>query len=38
VQAVREEERSALRFVVMGPPRRVADMLALIDDLTGEVR
>ncbi|RAJ43669.1 excisionase family DNA binding protein [Kitasatospora sp. SolWspMP-SS2h] len=38
VQAVREEERSALRFVVMGPPRRVADVLALVDDLTGEVR
>ncbi|MFD7728979.1 helix-turn-helix domain-containing protein [Kitasatospora phosalacinea] len=38
VQAVREEERSALRFVVMGPPRRVSEVLALVDDLTGGLR
>ncbi|WP_229847322.1 helix-turn-helix domain-containing protein [Kitasatospora griseola] len=38
VQAVRDEARSGLRFVVLGPPRRVGDVLGLIDDLTGEVR
>ncbi|MFJ5231688.1 helix-turn-helix domain-containing protein [Kitasatospora sp. NPDC088391] len=35
VQAVREEERGALRFVVLGPPRRVGDVLVLIEELTG---
>ncbi|MFD8482428.1 helix-turn-helix domain-containing protein [Kitasatospora sp. NPDC059673] len=38
VQAVRDEARSGLRFVVLGPPRRVGDVLGLIEELTGEVR
>jgi len=38
VQAVPDEPRSALRFVVMGPPRRVGDVLGLIEDMTGEVQ
>ncbi|MFD8598255.1 helix-turn-helix domain-containing protein [Kitasatospora sp. NPDC059646] len=38
VQAVRDESRSALRFVVLGPPRRVGDVLGMIEELTGEVR
>ncbi|MGW4381409.1 helix-turn-helix domain-containing protein [Kitasatospora sp. NPDC004531] len=38
VQAVREESRDALRFVVLGPPRRVGDVLGLIEDMTGDVR
>ncbi|MFG2694565.1 helix-turn-helix domain-containing protein [Kitasatospora sp. NPDC051984] len=38
VQAVRDEARGGLRFVVLGPPRRVGDVLGLIEDLTGDVR
>ncbi|OKJ08332.1 helix-turn-helix domain-containing protein [Kitasatospora sp. CB01950] len=38
VQAVRDESRGALRFVVLGPPRRVGDVLGLIDDMTGDMR
>ncbi|MFD7641294.1 helix-turn-helix domain-containing protein [Kitasatospora sp. NPDC059795] len=38
VQAVRDEPRDALRFVVLGPPRRVGDVLGLIDDMTGDMR
>ncbi|MFC8718455.1 helix-turn-helix domain-containing protein [Kitasatospora sp. NPDC057198] len=38
VQAVREEERGALRFVVLGPPRRVSEVLALVDELAGGMR
>ncbi|MEV4557613.1 helix-turn-helix domain-containing protein [Kitasatospora sp. NPDC049285] len=37
VQGVRDEERGGLRFVVLGAPRRVGELLALIEDLTGGV-